>query len=248
MFRERTYRALFNTARFKAFKVKYLETDLWIGVDQDSSQKKMEELALAKIIELRHKLDNWILREPLFTHSLKPFQPAAEAPRIAKEMAAAAARAGVGPMATVAGLFSREVADALLQNFSVKELVIENGGDIFAKVEQKLVVTVFAGRSVLSEKIGIVVPSGSGEIGVCTSAGTVGPSLSFGKADAVAVVCKDVLLADALATAIGNVVKHPDDIEKALEFSEKFPEIFSVVIICDDKIGVRGTNEIKILK
>lgn len=248
MFRERTYRALFNTSRFKAFKVKYLETDLWIGVDKDSFRKEMQELALAEVIELRHILDNWILQEPQFLHILKPFQPAPEAPWEAKEMAAAASRAGVGPMASVAGIFSRQVGNALLQNFSVNELVIENGGDIFAKVEQKLVLTVFAGGSVLSEKIGIVIPSGRKIIGVCTSAGTVGPSLSFGKADAVAVVCKDVLLADALATAIGNEVKTPEDIEKALEFSEEFPEILSIIVICEDKVGVRGKFGIKILK
>ncbi len=246
-FETRNYRLKFNLNRFAGWLLKHRETDIWIGVDKDSYQKEMEDVALTEVLELRQKLDGWITREPQFIKNLKPFKPAAEAPLEAKKMAKAAARAGMGPMASVAGLFSRQVGKSLIQNFSVKELVIENGGDIFALVEQKLLLTVFAGSSPLSEKIGIVIPSGSEEVGICTSSGTIGPSLSFGKADAVAVVCKNVLLADALATAIGNEVKHPDNIEKALEFAEKFPEILSVIIICNDKVGIRGTYEIKLL-
>lgn len=90
-------------------------------------------------------------------------------------------------MPSVAGIFSREVGEVLFQNFSVNELVIENRGDIFAMVKQKFILAVFAGSSSLSERIGIVLPPGCGKIGGCTSAGTVGPSLSFGKVDAVVV-------------------------------------------------------------
>ena len=126
-------------------------------------------------------------------------------------------------------------------------MVIENGGDIYALLTNELVLSIYAGTSPLSEKIGIVIPSGMKKLGICTSSGTVGPSLSFGKADAVAVTCENVLLADALATMLGNEVKSPEDIQKVLELSEKFPEIISVVIICEDKVGVRGKFEIKLL-
>jgi ApbE superfamily uncharacterized protein (UPF0280 family) len=76
----------------------------------------------------------------------------------------------------------------------------------------------------------------------------VGPSLSFGKADAVVVICEDILLADAYATAIGNKVKTPNDVEKRIKQAEQFPEILSLLIICEDKIGVKGEFEIRILK
>jgi hypothetical protein len=170
------------------------------------------------------------------------------APVEAKEMAIAAEKAGIGPMSAVAGLFAREVGKEIIQNFSVNEMVIENGGDIFALLKDEMVLSVFAGKSPLSERIGLAIPPGLGEIGICTSAGTVGPSLSFGKADAVVVVCKDVLLADAFATAFGNKVKSPNDVEKMIHLSEKFPEIMSMLIICDDQIGIRGEFEIKLLK
>jgi hypothetical protein len=72
--------------------------------------------------------------------------------------------------------------------------------------------------------------------------------MSFGKADAVVVICEDVLLADAFATAFGNKVKSPNDVEKAINQAEKYPEILSLLIICEDKIGIKGEYEIELLK
>lgn len=247
-YEKRTYRTQFNGSRFQSFEVKYLETDLWIGVDTSSFKNEMKEISLAKIKELRTKLDTYIDEEPFFKKSLKPFHPAENAPIEAKEMALAAEKAGIGPMSAVAGLFAREVGETLLQNFSVEEMVIENGGDIFALLKNELVLSVFAGESPLSERIGLVIPAENSKLGICTSAGTVGLSLSFGKADAVVVICKDVLLADAFATAFGNKVKSLNDVEKVINLSEKYPEILSLLIICEDKVGIRGEFEMRILK
>jgi ApbE superfamily uncharacterized protein (UPF0280 family) len=244
----RTYRTQFNSLRFSSFEVKYKETDLWIGIDSASFNEEIKAVAAAKTEELRKKLDTYIEKEPFFKKSLKPFSPAETAPAEAKEMAAATEIAGVGPMASVAGLFAREIGEAILQNFSVEEMVIENGGDIFAVIKNELVLSVFAGESPLSEQFGLVIPAETGKIGICTSAGTVGPSISFGKADAVVVICKDAVLADAFATGFGNKVKSPNDVEKVINQSEKYPEILSMLIICDDKVGIRGDFEIRFLR
>jgi len=248
LFEERTYRSQFNTERFTGFEIKHLETDLWIGVDPASFDEKMKDLALEKVRSLRKTFDAYIQEEPFFKKSLKPFQPSDLAPNEAVDMAVASEKAGVGPMAAVAGLFAREVGETLRENFSPKEMLIENGGDIYLLLQNELVLSVFAGESVLSERIGLVIPASEGTFGVCTSAGTVGPSLSYGKADAVMVVCKDILLADALATALGNLVKSPDHVEKVISRAEQYPEIESLLIICEDKIGIKGENEIRILR
>lgn len=248
LFEPRTYRTQFNTKRFTGFEVKYLETDLWIGIDPASFKNEIKDFAEQKIKYLRNKLDDYIQKEPFFKKSLKPFQPGELAPAEALEMAAAAEVAGIGPMSAVAGLFAREIGEEIIQNFSVNELVIENGGDIYVLLKDELVLSVFAGESILSERIGLVIPPEKSKLGICTSAGTVGPSLSYGKADAVVVVCEDALLADALATALGNKVKSPNDVEKIIKQSEKYPEILSLLIICEDKIGIRGEYEMRILK
>ncbi len=249
LFEERTYRTQFNSERFKGFEVKHLETDLWIGVDTESFDEKIKEVALNKMVSLRKKFDDYISKEPFFKKSLKPFQPSEIAPKEAVEMALAAEKAGIGPMSAVAGLFAREVGEEILRNFSIKELVVENGGDIYVLLQKELVLSVFAGESILSERIGLVIPAEKdSKLGICTSAGTVGPSISYGKADAVVVVCDDILLADAFATALGNKVKSPDHVEKVIKQAENYSEIQSLLIICEDKIGIKGENEIRILK
>jgi uncharacterized protein len=248
MFQPRTYRSQFNTTRFKGFQLIYKETDLWIGVDPGSFHQEMKQTALTKIKELRRKLDEYIIRKPFFAKSLEPFHPSPEDPKEAKQMAQAAAKAGIGPMASVAGIFAREVGETLLQNYPIEEFVVENGGDIFAFLKKALVLSLFAGNSPLSGKVGLAIPPGAGKLGICTSAGTVGPSLSFGKADAVVVVCKDILVADAFATAYGNKVRSPSDIEQVTNMSEQIPEIKSIFIVCENKLGIRGDYEMKLLK
>jgi uncharacterized protein len=225
----------------------FRETDLWIGVDRDSYIPEMKNLAYKKVVSLRNNLDDFIRRNPDFKRSLTPLNFKSDVLAEAREMASAAAKAGVGPMAAVAGLFAQVVGNEILQNFKVNEVVVENGGDIFLKLKENLILSVYAGKSELSEKIGVVIPAMESPLGVCTSAGTVGSSLSFGKADAVMVACKSTTLADALATALGNKVKSAENIEDVLRLSEQFPEILSLVIICKGKVGIKGNLEVKML-
>jgi hypothetical protein len=80
--------------------------------------------------------------------------------------------------------------------------------------------------------------------GICTSSGTVGPSISFGKADAVTIVSSSATFADAAASCIGNMIKSADDIHLGLKRCEAFPEVKGVVIITGDKMGVYGDLEL----
>ncbi len=123
-------------------------------------------------------------------------------------MAAAAQTAGVGPMAAVAGAIAECVGRELLE-FS-PEVIVENGGDIFLKVSHRRTVGIFAGDSPLTGRIGIQIEARDTPLGVCTSSGTVGHSLSFGRADAVVVLAPAAALADAAATAIGNRVSRKE--------------------------------------
>lgn len=229
-------------------EITFRETDLWMGVDRKSFVPEMKNYAYRKTVKLRNTLDDYIGRFPELKKTLNPFNPKPDAIPEVQEMAAMAAKAGVGPMATVAGLFAREVGEEITRNFPVEEIVVENGGDLYICLREDLLLSVVAGRSPLSGKIGVVIPACKTPLGVCTSAGTVGPSLSYGKADAVMVACKSATLSDALATALGNKVKSARDIDSVLKMSEHYPEILSVVIICEGKIGIRGTFEVKVLK
>jgi hypothetical protein len=153
-------------------------------------------------------------------------------------MIRAARAAGVGPMAAVAGAMAEFVGRDLLKESD--EVLVENGGDIFLRSGRELKIGIFAEPSPLSLRIGLRVSRSEQGLGVCTSSGTVGPSLSFGRADAVCIVAPSASLADAAATAVGNIVKTPGDISAGLETARSVIGVKGVVIIMGEKMGAWG--------
>ena len=81
---------------------------------------------------------------------------------------------------------------------------------------------------------------GQTPLGICTSSGKVGPSLSLGLADAAVVLAPSAALADAAATAVGNRVRSADDMEAALELGQSIRGVTGIVIITGDRMGARG--------
>lgn len=248
MYQTRTYQKEFNSERFRSFMIAHKETELWIGIDPYSFRDEIKDKALQKVKEMRKALDNYISMYPEFANSLVPYHPGENTPVEVIDLCQASQKAGIGPMSAVAGLFAQRVGEEICQNFSVEEMVIENGGDLYLLAKDEIVLSVFAGNSPLSQKVGVKIPANQTPIGVCTSAGTVGPSFSLGKADAVMVACRDTLVADAFATALGNKVKRAEDVAIMLKSSEEYTQILSVIAICDEKIGIRGNFEVKFLK
>jgi ApbE superfamily uncharacterized protein (UPF0280 family) len=232
-YQPRTYRHWIESKDLAAFTVTVKETDLYIRA-ASNLQKKTHRL----VFKYRRQLERYIEQNPEFFTSLKPLPVPAKAPRIVKEMIEAGRKADVGPMAAVAGAVAEFVGRELLE-FS-PEVIIENGGDIFMKVLRKKVIGIYAGDSPLTGKIGLEINPGDTPLGVCTSSGTVGHSLSFGKADAVVTVAGSAALADAAATAVCNRVKTPGDINDAIELGKGISGLRGIVIIIGNDIGVWG--------
>lgn len=240
LYEPRWYRDQLHASELHAYTVSFKETDLWIGVNAGAFTPELERASYDAVRELRTQLDAYITTDPDFLYTLSPHIPKPSCPPVASLMAAAAAKAGVGPMAAVAGAFSQLVAGHLLRSFPITDLIIENGGDIYLISSRTRRIAVYAGNSPLSNKIALEIPADRCPLGICTSSGSVGHSLSFGKADAVTVLCKDALVSDAYATAICNMVKTPADIDDALYYSTTRPDIMGIVIIIGDRIGLRG--------
>jgi ApbE superfamily uncharacterized protein (UPF0280 family) len=201
----------------------------------------MEEAKKA-VLQYRYQLEEYIRKTPEFLKSLIPLPLDKSAPSIIKEMMHAATLAHVGPMASVAGAVAEKVGNDLLNHTS--QIVVENGGDIFLNTSNDLTIGIYAGRSPLSNKLGLKITSHKTSLGVCTSSGTVGHSLSLGKSDAVTVIAHSASLADATATAVGNLVKGRKDIAKGIEYAQKIKGIRGILIIVDDTFGVWGNIEI----
>ena len=141
----------------------------------------------------------------------------------------AARLAGVGPMAAVAGLIS-EKCGSLLARYS-DNVIVENGGDIWLKTKTVRQIAVFAGNSPFTYRIALEIGPEQTPLGICTSSGTVGHSLSIGKADAAVILAPSAVLADAVATATCNMVQKEDDLQKAAEFALSVPGVTGALVI-----------------
>ncbi len=221
------------------WRTAFQDTELFI-----CAETLLETQAMDAVSALRRELDAYIALQPEFLTSLSPIEPLPDAPDVAAAMCRAGKAAGVGPMAAVAGAFAAHVGQALLQ-FS-PQVIVENGGDIWMKTGGQSTVAVYAGNSPLSMKVGIVVDA-TRPISVCTSSGTVGPSLSFGKADAAVVVSHDAYLADACATRLGNEIKAADDIAAAVELISGIPGVVGALAALGEACGAAGNIELKAL-
>jgi len=233
MYEKRTYRDFVKADDLVKFEVIVKETDLLVRAERDLSRETRES-----VLKYRHQLETYIEMNPQFQRSLIPLKHDLHAPEIIREMIRTSQLAHVGPMAGVAGAIAESVSKDLLQ--LSKEVIIENGGDIYLSTSKERIIGIYAGNSPLSLKIGIVIDPEKTPLGVCTSSGTVGHSLSFGKADAVSVLSKSAALADAAATAIGNVVREKKDIELGLERGREIEGILGMLIIVREKMGIWG--------
>ena len=243
-YRERSYRSRFSNDERRWFCVKFLESDLWIGVDRGSYRASMEADTYAMLVDLRRQMDAYLLMDPQYKTALTPYNAGLEAPNILKEMSRVSHKTGIGPMSAVAGAVAKKVAEFL----GTKEVIVENGGDIYAQAASDMDISVFAGQSPLSEKIGLHIPAAEFPLGICTSSGTVGPSLSLGRADAVMIVCKDVLLADSYATAMANRIKTVNDLQSVIDRISDIPEILGAIAVKDDRMAITGCYELRLFR
>ncbi len=241
---DRFYRNWHN-GRFTGFTIRYKETDLWIGVD--IFNRNMLEDTYALVVKLREEIELTIDRNPAFLTSFEPLNlnDDINRPEVIRQMLFASTVASVGPMAAVAGAIAQEVGKFLLDKFHCKEVIVENGGDIFIENTEPITTAIYAGNSPLSGKIGLEIPPGMH--GVCTSSGTVGHSFSFGKADAVTIVCDSASISDAFATAYCNKVNGEEDIEEVLK-SGLNEYVQTIVIVYKDKLGIAGKHKIKLIE
>jgi ApbE superfamily uncharacterized protein (UPF0280 family) len=230
----RKYRRLF-AGSLKYFRVAQEQSDLAIG-----ACARLDTPAGEALMDARACIKAEIALDPQFLTSFAPLPPRPGAPEPVSWMYAGAQAAGVGPMAAVAGAVARYVGRALLRHSA--EVIVENGGDIYIASKSERLVALYAGSSPLSMRLALRVPPG--EWGVCTSAGRVGPSVSYGQADAAVILSKDAALADAAATALGNMLKASGDIKAALSHAVSIPGVLGAVAVIGDRLGAAGQVEL----
>jgi len=214
------------------------ETDLQILTDKRLDKEFIRE----RILLYRRQIEAYIGKDERFLTSLKPIAVTQDAPFIVKEMAYAAKKANVGPMAAVAGAIAEMLGKDLLRK-GYKDIIIENGGDIFLASTKARSIRIYAGRLKKWKGLALKIKPEDTPIGVCTSSGTIGHSLSFGCADSVVVLSRNVFLADAVATACGNLINSKSSLPKALHFASSIKGIQGVVIVFGSNLAAWGKVE-----
>lgn len=247
---KRDYRLVAMEKDLVSSRVRVEETDLHIlaeGLAGGLAGGDVTALSRELVIHARLQLENYIQKNPVFVSSLIPLPMDPTAPPLIREMLQAGQDAQVGPMAAVAGVIARYVGEGLIAA-GFKEVIVENGGDIFLRRSGDCTVAIFAGQSPLSYNIGIRIKGEHMPCGVCTSSGTVGHSLSFGDADSVTVVADSVALADAAATRLGNEVGRgrgsKTGVNMALAQAKTIQGLRGVLIICNEVMGAVGDLEL----
>ena len=252
MYQPRIYREEMNRDRFRFFHCSHMESDLLIGVAPGQYRERMEQTTLGEIRRIRGLIEGYAARHTEFITSLEPLKVPGlegsgrgnrEIPPEIVTMLRCGEESGTGPMSSVAGLFAEKVGTCLKTQYGLIEVLVENGGDLFMENRSEATVTIHAGDSPLSGKLALSIPAGIW--GICTSSGTVGHSLSFGKADAVTVIAGNAALADAWATSLANRVRQTGDIEKVLDRVQEITGILGCVVIFRDRVGIRGQFELK---
>jgi ApbE superfamily uncharacterized protein (UPF0280 family) len=233
---ERTYREGSAPDNLVTFQVQVDETDLWIAAERDLSRE-----AVSSIGRHRAELEDYISEHPGFVGALMPWSEITPPGSLPRKMAEAAAAAGIGPMAAVAGTIAESVARDLAGKSQT--VMVENGGDLYLVGAGDRVVGLWAGPSPVSGRLGVSVTPGGGTA-VCTSSATVGPSLSMGRADAATVISPSGALADAVATELGNRVKSAGDVEKALDWALSVIGVLGAVVIFGEVVGAKGQVEL----
>ncbi len=219
-----------------AWRIVIEETDLHI-----QAERELRPQSLSAARQARGQVQREIARRPEFLTSLHPLLAPEDAEVVPATMYAAAAVAGVGPMAAVAGAIAQYVGEALAAQSA--QVIVENGGDLYVNTARERVIAVGAGPSPLSGRVGLVLSAGMVG-GVCTSSATVGHSYSAGRADAAVAIANDAALADAAASALGNRVLVPGDAEAAVQWALGLPGVTGALVVIGATLAAGGGIEL----
>lgn len=234
------YRSLITATDLISTRIRIKESDLLIRARRECSGPARKALA-----RYRKEIEDYLVLHSGFKESLLPVTASYDAPPIVTAMTKVSFLCGVGPMAAVAGALAHFVGREL-KSIS-PEVIVENGGDIYLESREERIIAVYSGKNTgLGDRIGIKIKSEEMPIGVATSSGRLGRSLSWGISNAAIVLASDPILADGAATAMANRIYSatPTVLESAGKFILKIPGIIGYLIICEKLISVGGTVDI----
>ena len=192
-----------------------------------------------EIKKLRLIIENYIKTHPRFGTALKPVNIDLSAPEIIKKMDNASQLTGTGPMAAVAGIIAQYAGEKAIAEGS-REIIIENGGDIYFNCRREIITGLYAGDNPVAGNLALKISPDFMPLAVCSSSSYMGHSISLGKCDLATAVSSDAALADCAATMACNLVKSEDDIECTLNTMLCIRGIRGLILVKGNSVGIIG--------
>ncbi len=237
MYQERFYRK-YSENKFK-IEVSHKESDLFISSDERLDKKLCEDV-LKKHYQV---IEEYVKQNPQFATSLSPLAFDDGVPAVIQDMLATCSLTGIGPFASVAGAVAGYVGKELLGY--AKEVMVENGGDLFLKINEDKRIGVYLGDNFSLQNITLKVSRRDQTFGIASSSATIGPSLNFGKADLLTVIAKDAIIADGFATALSNKIQDEESVNGILDFAKSSQLISGLLVFFQGKLFLWGDIEIE---
>lgn len=194
--------------------------------------------AVAAIRSERGHIERKVRQDRFFLTTFEPYEACADDPPVVKRMCDATAKAGVGPMASVAGAVAAEAVEAMVRA-GCAHCWVDNGGDIALKLDKAITLEVFSDLD-SGKAFGFDLSPTQKPMGICSSSGRLGHSISFGNSDVVVAIAEDAVLADALATAIGNRVVDRESLKTCFDPFKSIPGIIGSLAVLDGEVAVFG--------
>ncbi len=227
----------------ESFRIK--ETFVWITADE----KRYIEIAKEEIMQRRRELEKFVRWHPYFLVTLESYRidetevgndrKKEGTPEIVRRMIESSDKFGIGPMSAVAGTLAEFAVEAM-RNAGATYAMVDNGGDIALLTDREVLAGIYAGESSFSNKVALRIKPSPSLIGICTSSGTVGHSISFGIADAATVISKSASLSDAAATTLGNAVTDAHSIQNAFRLISHVEGIEGALVIYKEMLATWG--------
>ena len=204
------------------------------------SDERYIKVAEEAIFEARERILRKISEDPFFMTTYDPYPVSDDDDELIRRMCEVSQKAGVGPMAGVAGAVAVFAVERMC-GAGADYAIVENGGDIALRIDRDINVGVFQDDEKFRE-LAFRIPKRDGIFGICSSSGKIGPSVSFGSTGISTVFSDDVILADACATALGNLVNDGEgkEMSDALERIGRIEGVDGCVCISNGLLAMFG--------
>ncbi|UCE81287.1 MAG: UPF0280 family protein [Methanobacteriota archaeon] len=194
--------------------------------------------AVDAILNARAEIERKISKDPFFLTTFEPYECARTDGEAVRRMCEASRAAGVGPMAAVAGAIAQAGLEAMAAN-GCGHGWVDNGGDIALVLEKPAIIEIYSEPGA-SEAAALEMEPEGEIVGVCSSSGRLGHSISLGESNVSVAIGDSAVLADAVATAIGNGIRREEDLETCHEPFRHLRGLRGGLVMFDDSVSMWG--------